>query len=144
MTESKRLKVMFLCVANSCRSQMAEGFARELGKEVIIPYSAGIMSWQVHPLAIEVMKESGIDISHQQSKAIDKDLLKDMDLIMSLCGDASASCPATPRSIKRIDMPVHDPVSTIGTEVEIMNAFRKARDEIKGKILNLINNLENA
>ncbi len=132
---------MFLCTGNSCRSQMAEGFARELGKGLIESHSAGLAPCYVHPLAIKVMSESGIDISHQKSKAIDNELLKEMDLIITLCGHADAACPSVPEGIKKIHMPVDDPVSTVGSDDEILNAFRKARDEINYKIKDFIDKL---
>src|SRR5512135_2067516 len=110
------LKVMFLCTANSCRSQMAEGWARELGKAVIEPYSAGLMAAGVHPRAAAVMREAGIDISGQKSKEIDPGLLMKMDIIITLCGHAEASCPVTPPSIKKLHWPIEDPVGTRGTE----------------------------
>ena len=138
---TKKLKVMFLCTGNSCRSQMAEGFARELGKGIIEPYSAGLSPSYVHPRAIEVMKEIGIDISNQKSKTIDEELLKKMDIIITLCGRAEASCPMTPPEIKRIHWPIEDPVGAIETEEEIMDAFRKARDEIKTKIQSVVKEL---
>jgi len=128
------IKVMFLCTANSCRSQMAEGFARTLGNGIIEPYSAGLFSAVVHPRAVTVMKEIGIDISNQKSKAIDEDLLRQMDIVITLCGHAEATCPHTPPEIKRLHWPIEDPVGTIGTEEEILDAFRKTRDEIKKRI----------
>ena len=131
-------KIMFLCTANSCRSQMAEGFAKEFGKGLIEVYSAGLMSAGVHRRAIAVMKEIGIDISTQKSKTINEDLLKKMDIIVTLCGNAEESCPLTPPHIKRIHWPIKDPVGTLGTEEEIMNEFRRARDEIKEKVKKLI------
>jgi arsenate reductase len=134
-------KVMFLCTGNSCRSQMAEGFAKEYGKGIIEAYSAGLTPAGVNPRAIAVMKEIGIDISTQTSKAIDEKLLKQMDVIVTLCGHAEAMCPMTPPEIKKIHWPINDPVGATGTEEEIMNAFRKARDEIKGNIGRLINKL---
>jgi len=134
-------KVMFLCTANSCRSQMAEGFAKELGKGLLEVYSAGLFAAGVHRRAIAVMKEIGIDISRQKSKEINEELLRQMDLVITLCGNAEASCPWTPPHIKRIHWPIEDPVGTIGTEQEIMNGFRRARDEIKENILKLINEL---
>ncbi len=77
-------KMMFLCTGNTCRSQMAEGFARVLGKETIEAYSAGLMPVGIiHPRAIAVMKETGIDITHQKSKEIDPDLLGKMDIIVT-------------------------------------------------------------
>ncbi len=127
-------KVMFLCTGNSCRSQMAEGFARELGRGLLEPHSAGLMAAGLHRRSIAVMKEIGIDISHQDSKEIDEDLLKTMDVVITLCGSAEASCPVTPPGIKRLHWPVEDPVGTVGTEEEIIREFRRARDEIRLKI----------
>lgn len=135
------LKVMFLCTGNSCRSQMAEGFARELGRGLLEPYSAGLMAAGVHPRAIAVMKEAGIDISHQKSKEIDTDLLGKMDIVITLCGHAEESCPYTPPAIKRLHWPIEDPVGTVGTEEEIMRRFRRARDEIREKITEFITSL---
>jgi arsenate reductase len=132
------LKVMFLCTGNSCRSQMAEGFAREFGKSLIEPYSAGIIAAGVNPRAITVMKEAGIDISKQKSEEINEDLLKTMDIAITLCGNAEESCPYNPPEIKRIHWPIKDPVGTIGTEDVIMREFRRARDEIKDRIVKFI------
>lgn len=131
-------KVMFLCTANSCRSQMAEGFAKEFGKGLIKVHSAGLIAVGVHKRAISVMKEIGIDISNQKSKMINENLLKQMDIIVTLCVYAEALCPYTPPEMKRIHWPIKDPVGTIGAEGEIMNEFRRARDEIKEKIQELI------
>ena len=136
-------KIMFLCTANSCRSQMAEGFAKEFGKGLIEVHSAGLMAAGVHNRAIAVMKEIGIDISNQKSKVIEEGLLKQMDIIVTLCGYAEELCPYTPPEIKRIHWPIKDPVGTIGTEPEIMNEFRRARDEIKEKVQELIKQIVN-
>ncbi len=133
-----KMKVMFLCTGNSCRSQMAEGLARELGRDVLEPYSAGLMAAGVHPRAIAVMKEIGIDISGQSSKTIDERLLTSMDWVVTLCDDAADACPMTPEKIKRLHWPINDPVKTRGTEAEIMQEFRRARDEIKGKIQDFV------
>lgn len=135
------LKVMFLCTGNSCRSQMAEGLAKRYGKELLEVHSAGLLATRVHPIAIAVMKELGIDISAQQSKLIDKELLNKMDIIITLCGNAEESCPWTPPEIRRIHWPIADPVGTIGSEEKIMNEFRRARDEIKERILILTKTL---
>ena len=136
------IKVMFLCTGNSCRSQMAEGFARELGKGLIEPYSAGLIAAGVNPRAIIVMKEIGIDISGQKSEEINEDLLRTMDIVITLCSNAEEACPYTPPEIKRMHWPIKDPVGTVGTEEEIMQVFRRARDEIKGKMLELITSLK--
>jgi len=132
------LKVMFLCTGNSCRSQMAEGFAKHFGKELLEAHSAGLLATRVHPRAISVIKELGIDISEQESKSIDEEMLNKMDVIITLCGNAEASCPVTPPHIKRLHWPIDDPVGTVGTEEKIMNEFRKTRDEIKDKIIRFI------
>ncbi len=136
-------KVMFLCTANSCRSQMAEGFAKEFGKGLIEVHSAGLMAAGVHRRAIAVMKEIGIDISKQKSKEIDEDLLRKMDIVVTLCGNAEATCPWTPPNIKRIHWPINDPVGTTGTEEEIMKEFRRARDEIKERVKKLVEEISN-
>lgn len=136
-------KVMFLCTANSCRSQMAEGFAKEYGKGIIDVYSAGIMSAGVHKRAIAVMKELGIDISEQRSKEIDIDLFNKMDIIVTLCDYVESICPTTPPNIKKLHWPIKDPVGTTGSEDKIMAEFRRARDEIKSKVLELIKMIKN-
>jgi arsenate reductase len=132
------VKVIFLCTGNSCRSQMAEGFARAMGPGLIAPYSAGLIAAGVHHRAIAVMKEVGIDISGQRSKEFDKDMLSSMDVIVTLCENAEASCPATPSGVTRLHWPVKDPVGTEGTEEEIMSEFRRARDEIGERVKGLI------
>jgi len=135
------IKIIFLCTGNSCRSQMAEGFAREIGKGLIAPHSAGLIAAGVNPRAIAVMKEAGIDISRQKSEEINEDLLRTMDIVITLCGNAEESCPYTPPEIKRIHWPIKDPVGTIGTEEEIMKEFRRARDEIRNRVEELIDTL---
>ena len=135
------VKVMFLCTGNSCRSQMAEGFAREFGKGLVEPYSAGLIAAGVNARAIAVMREAGIDISGQRSREIDPDLLQTMDVVITLCDNAAESCPRTPPGIKRHHWPIKDPVGTIGTEKVIMSEFRRARDEIRGKVRSFVDGL---
>ena len=137
----RAVKVMFLCTGNSCRSQMAEGFARALGKGLIEPHSAGLLATRVHPRAIAVMGEAGVDISAQRSKEIDPELLRTMDFVITLCDNAAESCPWTPPTLNRLHMPVADPVGTVGTEERIMGEFRRARDEIRAKIQGFIDRL---
>ncbi len=135
------LKVMFLCTGNSCRSQMAEGFARMIGQGLIEAHSAGLMAAGVHPRAIAVMQEAGINIAGQRSQEIDPDLLRTMDVVITLCDNAAEACPVTPPAIKRIHWPVKDPVGTVGTGEEIMKEFRRARDEIREKVEGLVRGL---
>lgn len=127
-------KVMFLCTANSCRSQMAEGLLRHLAGGKAEAHSAGLFAAGVHPRAVQVMGEIGIDISGQTSKDIDPGLLNQMDHAITLCGHAESTCPATPPEVRRLHWPVEDPVGARGTEEEVLGEFRRARDEIKRRI----------
>ncbi len=122
---------------------MAEGLARELGREVNIEsYSAGLIPAGVNPYAIMVMREMGIDIFRQRSKTFDEELLNQMDVIITLCDNAESACPKTPPHIRRIHWPIDDPIRAIGTEENILKEFRRARDEIKGKIIGFIEELK--
>jgi arsenate reductase len=120
---------------------MAEGLAREFGKGMIEVHSAGLIAAGVHPRTVSVMKEIGIDISNQKSKEIDRALLKTMDIVITLCDNAEASCPWTPPETRRLHWPIKDPIGTIGSEKQIMNEFRRARDEIKEKIISFFDEL---
>ena len=131
------LKVMFLCIGNSCRSPMAEGFLREFSQGRFEAHSAGLLPIGLNPRAIAVMKEAGIDISGQRSKAIDPDLLKEMDVVITLCGNADKACPAVP-GVSRLHWPIEDPVGTWGTGGRKMEAFRKTREEIKKRVMEFI------
>lgn len=121
---------------------MAEGFARELGRGIIEPYSAGLLAAGVNERAAAVMREIGIDISGQRSKEIDGDLLRTMDAVVTLCSNARESCPVTPPGVRRFHWPVKDPVGAVGTEAEVLAEFRRAREEIRELVLRLIRELE--
>jgi len=123
---------------------MAEGFARTFGRGLIEAHSAGLMAAGVNPLAIAVMREAGIDISHQRSQEIDPDMLKTMDIVITLCDHAAEACPVPPPEITRIHWPVKDPVGAIGTSEKIMKEFRRAREEIRGKVEGFIHGLPHA
>jgi arsenate reductase len=131
-------KVLFLCTGNSCRSQMAEGFARAFAGDRWEVYSAGLEPAGVNPRAIQVMREVGIDISGQTSDPIDKALLSEVDLIVTLCGDAAERCPVTPPNIRRLHWPIEDPARATGSEEEIMAKFRQVRDDIRRRIVSLL------
>ena len=137
------LKVIFLCTGNSCRSQMAEGFARELGNGELEAYSAGLAPVGINPRAVTVMSEAGVDISKHSSDPIDEQLLNSMDVVITLCGNAESSCPMTPPQIKRLHWPIDDPAGATGTEKEILDTFRATRDDIKDRIKTLVREIEN-
>ena len=135
-------RVMFVCTGNSCRSQMAEGFAGKYGAGLIEAHSAGVAPAGVNPYAIKVMAEAGIDISGQRSKAIDPAVFAAMDVVVTLCGHADMFCPKPSGGKEKLHWPIKDPVGTRGSEEEILDEFRRARDEIKEKVLGLVNGLK--
>jgi len=136
-----KIKIVFLCTGNSCRSQMAEGFARYYGGDGMEVYSAGISPAGVNPKAVAVMKEAGIDISAQTSKAIDKNILDQADYIITLCGDARESCPVVPGKVQKRHWPLEDPARAEGSDVEKMAKFRAVRDQISKLVQNIIRKL---
>jgi len=127
-------KVLFLCTGNSARSQMAEGLMRSLGAGMWNVNSAGVFPSFVHPLAIQVMKEIGINISDQSSKSMDDFLKEEFDYVITLCDYAAMTCPAFPSSGKQLHWPIEDPAAAIGRIEKRLAVFRKIRDEIKNKI----------
>lgn len=127
-------KLYFLCTGNSCRSQMAEGFGKMYLQKEYDVYSAGIETHGVNPLAVKAMKEIGIDISNQTSDQIDVNFLQEVDLIITLCGDAKDKCPVTPPHITRWHWGFEDPAKALGTEEEKWAVFQRVRDEIGERI----------
>jgi arsenate reductase (thioredoxin) len=130
----KKKKILFLCTANSIRSQMAEGLMEALGNDEWEVHSAGSMPSFVHPLAIHVMAEIGIDISHHNSKPVIQFLNEDFDYVVTLCDFAAAVCPTIPGKGRRLHWPIDDPIGVIGLSEQKLAAFRKARDEIRANI----------
>lgn len=126
-------QIYFLCTGNSCRSQMAEGFARKYLPDWRIA-SAGIEKHGLNPRAVQVMAEVGIDISRNESKLIDSAYLNTCDLVVTLCGDARDRCPVTPASVEKRHWPLPDPAQARGSETEILQVFRDVRDEIGRRI----------
>lgn len=122
------MNILFLCVANSARSQMAEGLARHLLGAKAQVQSAGSQPTHLNPIAVLVMQELGIDISQQKSKSIAEIDLARCDLIITLC--AEEVCPRVPGSIKTLHWAFQDPAAVAGGEAEKRAAFRKIRDEI--------------
>jgi arsenate reductase len=137
MTKTKK-KVLFLCTGNSARSQIAEGLMKSMGGEQWEVKSAGIISSYVHPLAIRVMDEVGIDISKQTSKSQEQFLKEEFDYIITLCDNAAMACPTFPGQGNRLHWSIEDPAMAIGTMDERVAVFRKARDEIRMKIEELL------
>lgn len=130
----KKKIIYFLCTGNSCRSQMAEGFAKAYLGDRFDVYSAGIEAHGLNPTAVKVMAEKGIDISGQTSDVIDPQLLAKADWVITLCGDANDRCPAVPLHVRREHWGFDDPAKATGTEEERLAVFRRVRDEIEARI----------
>lgn len=129
-----KLRVMFLCTGNSCRSQMAEGWARALASKDIEVKSAGIEAYGQNKNAISVMSEVGIDISEQESIRVNGEMLEWADLLVTLCDNAEEQCPLlSPHTIK-VHLPLPDPAKMKGAEVEIMNEFRETREKVRQRV----------
>ncbi|OBW60488.1 arsenate reductase (thioredoxin) [Solibacillus silvestris] len=129
----------FLCTGNSCRSQMADGWAQKLLPENWEVYSAGIETHGVNPNAIKAMNEVGIDISHHTSDLINQDILNKATLVVTLCGDAADKCPMTPPGVRREHWGFEDPAKATGTEEEKWAIFQQVRDAIGARIEQFVN-----
>lgn len=125
-------RILILCTGNSCRSQMAEGFLKSLDSDLEV-YSAGTNpASQVHPKAIEVMKEIGIDISGGYPQSVDRFLDQSFDYVITVCDSAKETCPVFMGDVKeRLHAGFDDPVEATGTDEEILPEFRRVRDEIR-------------
>ncbi|MDX2176437.1 MAG: arsenate reductase ArsC [Candidatus Sumerlaeia bacterium] len=136
---SARPRVLFLCTGNSCRSQIAEGYARALKAEVIEAHSAGIVAHGQNPNAIRVMAEDGVDITGQRSKTL-QSLLDEgvaFDLVYAVCGHADENCPVFPGATRVVHRGFDDPpklAKDAKTEEEALSHYRRVRDEIRAWI----------
>ncbi len=126
--------IYFLCTGNSARSQMAEGLARHRLGQTHRVASAGVAPTSLHPLAVAVMAEAGVDISGHTAKPIDPAVLRGATLVVTLCGDAEERCPVTPPGVRRLHWDLPDPARAQGTESERLAAFRAVRDELSRRI----------
>ncbi|MGD8783661.1 MAG: arsenate reductase (thioredoxin) [Thioalkalispiraceae bacterium] len=135
------MNILFLCTGNSCRSQMAEGwakyFARLSGDDIEVQ-SAGIEAHGQNPRAIAVMQEAGVDISLQESSKLTNDMLSRADILVTVCGHADEHCPAIPSGKQKIHWPLNDPAKATGSEEDVMQVFRATRDEIRDRVQTLL------
>lgn len=128
------LRVLFLCTGNSCRSQMAEGWAHHLKPGVVEAYSAGIETHGLNPHAVSVMAEQGVDISGQESQHVDELARVDLDVVVTVCDRAAESCPVFPGTTRVVHRPFDDPprlAATASSEAEGLKHYRRVRDEIR-------------
>ncbi len=129
-----RTKVLFLCTGNSCRSQMAEGFLRTYGNDKYEAHSAGTKPSMLNPLAVEVMREIGIDISRQRSKNATEYLGTHFPIIVTVCDNAREHCPIFPGPSIRQHWPFEDPALAEGTQERRLEVFRRVRDSIRDRV----------
>lgn len=135
-----KLKILFLCTGNSCRSQMAEGFTRHLKDDLIEAWSAGIAPKGVDPRAVKVMLEDGVDISEHTSNHVDDFKDVDFDYVITVCGHANENCPVFPGKTRVIHRGFEDPpqlAAESATEEEALSHYRRVRDEIRDFIKTL-------
>ena len=128
-------RVLFLCVHNASRSQMAEGFARALAPPGVEVMSAGTEPRTIHPRALEVMSEVGVDLSSQRSKHLDDVPWREADTVVTLCGEADESCPVLAGNVRRMHWPLPDP--SRAPDAKQGEVFREVRDEIHWRVASL-------
>lgn len=132
-----KLKVLFLCTGNSCRSQMAEGWARHLRGDVIDAYSAGVATHGLNPHAVAVMAEAGVDISSHRSQLVEELAAVDFDYVVTVCDNAAESCPVFPGNAVVVHRPFDDPprlAREAANEEEALAHYRRVRDEIRAYV----------
>jgi arsenate reductase (thioredoxin) len=142
----QRLRILFLCTGNSCRSQMAEGWARHLKGDVIEPHSAGIETHGLNANAVKVMAEAGVDISGQRSKNVADLADVPFDYVITVCGHAHETCPAFPGKARIIHVGFDDPprlAAAAKTGEEAIDCYRRVRDEIRAFVMELPEGLSN-
>ena len=127
-------RVLILCTGNTARSQMAEGLLRALAGERLAVFSAGTRPSVVNPLAIEVMRERGIDISGHRSKHLDEFRAQPFDYVITVCDSAAETCPVFPGRAQRIHWSFPDPAAVAGSDAERRAAFRQVRDAIEARL----------
>lgn len=131
---SKKLQILFLCTGNSCRSQMAEGWARHLKADIIDPYSAGVEVKPIDPLAVKVMAEAGVDISGQRPKHVSDVMHVPFDYVVTVCSHARETCPFFPGNVTRLHVDFDDPpfiTRDLAHEGDKLAVYRRVRDEIR-------------
>ena len=133
-----KYNVIFICTGNSCRSQIAEGLLREKAGNIFNVYSAGIEPSRLHPAAISVMEEWGIDISHQKSENLDKYISRDMHVIITVCDKANQSCPVFTDGKLKIHWSIKDPFHGWDNDPKELQPYRNTRNDLKNRIDDLL------
>jgi arsenate reductase len=139
ITPENKLRVLILCTGNSARSQMAEGLLRQVGGTRYEVFSAGTKPVSVNSLAIEVMREKGIDISKQRSKSVAEFAGQKFAMVITVCDNAAEECAVFPGAPQRVHWSLTDPAAVSGTREEKLGAFRKVRDDLERRIQSFVN-----
>ena len=142
---TKKLRVLFLCTGNSCRSQMAEGWARHLAPDAIEAFSAGLEIHGLNPRAVKVMQEAGVDITGHRSQHVDEFANQPLDYVVTVCGHAHETCPVFPGETKVMHRGFGDPphlTRNLTDEEEILACYRRIRDQIHQFVETLPENLD--
>jgi arsenate reductase len=145
MNTTPPVKILFLCTGNSCRSQMAEGWAHALKNDQLEPYSAGLEKHGLNPNAVAVMKEAGVDITSQQSQTVEDLGPLELDVVVTVCGHADENCPVFLGAPRVVHVGFEDPpklAKNAATEEEALDHYRRVRDEIKAFVVTLPASLE--
>jgi len=141
----KKTAVLFLCTGNSCRSQMAEGWAKSLKRDVMDAYSAGVQPQDLNPNAVRAMAEAGVDITNHRSKHLDE--LSDIDFayVVTVCSNAQERCPVFPGTVRVVHRGFDDPprlAENASSEEEAMQHYRRVRDQIRDYVKTLPEDLD--
>jgi len=133
-----KTRVLFLCTANSARSQIAEALLRQMGGELFEVFSAGAEPTRVNPYAIQAMQETGVEMDGHTSKSMDAFAGQQFDYVITLCSDAEERCPFFPGAARRLHWPFDDPADTQGSPAERLGEFRRVRDQISERLISWI------
>ncbi len=147
MASESKLRILYLCGGNSCRSQMAEGWTRKLKGDLFEPYSAGVEARGVDPRAVRAMAEAGVDIPKQRSKPIEALPAVEFDFVVTLCDKAREACPYFPAKTRLLHAGFDDPpalAARAGGEEEAMGHYRRVRDEIRAFVSRMPENLKSS
>lgn len=137
----EKIRVMFLCTGNACRSQMAEGWARKLASDWIEVRSAGIEAHGQNLMAVQVMSEVGIDISNQESIRVNAEMLEWADVLVTLCDNAQEQCPIPSVHTARLHLPLSDPAKIRGEQATLLREFRDCRDRVRQRVEHVLQQL---
>ena len=136
----KKEKIIFICTGNACRSQIAEGIMRQLAGDKFDVFSAGSHPSSVHPMAIKVMKEIGINITSHTSDPISNFLSKNINIVVTVCDNADKVCPVFPGKVERIHWSIKDPFKGWGSDPDDLDNFTRTRDDLVERIKNFLIN----